>query len=286
MVVNELGLVSEQLTDRLAVLYGQREAFLMAAMCLEKLTGIAPQAQKRAAATHLTPAQLVQLAHYEEQLLAHRPIQYVLEEAWFQQMPFWVNEGVLIPRPETEELVEWVATSIDKKGADNTILDVGTGSGCIAISLSKKLPLSNIIAIDSSEEALQIARYNNERLQTAVTFRQLDFLSADARNSLPDFTCIVSNPPYIPMAEKENMQPQVVQYEPENALFVPNNDALLFYRVLADFTMQQRNPVSLFVEIHEQLGVAVCELFEQAGLNQIMLKQDMQGKDRMVRASR
>ncbi|MFT4025132.1 MAG: peptide chain release factor N(5)-glutamine methyltransferase [Flavihumibacter sp.] len=282
MAINELGTALDQLTSRLAPLYGEREAFLMAGMCLEKLTGIRQHAQKRAADTLLDAAQITTLAGYEKQLLLHRPIQYVLEEAWFRHLPFWVKEGVLIPRPETEELVEWVTATGRHWPAGTRVLDVGTGSGCIAIALAKKLPTTTVMGIDSSGEALQIARTNQQRLGGTVSFRQADFLSADDRKLLPPAHCIVSNPPYIPLGEKNSMQTQVTAYEPGSALFVPDEDPLVFYEALAGFTLQQEPGALLFVEIHEKAGAAVCELFRKAGLQQVTLKQDMQGKDRMV----
>ena len=284
MSVSRLEAVAKTMQQQLEPLYGRREASLITAMCLEKLTGWSAADQKKEARTELSEDLLHTLQRYLSDLLGNRPVQYVLEEAWFQGMPFFVQEGVLIPRPETEELVEWVAAALKNAPAGETILDVGSGSGCIAISLAKKLPQLQLLSVDISTTALDIARLNSEKLGIPVNWQLLNFLDAGQRNTLPPCHCIVSNPPYIPLAEKANMQQQVVQFEPGLALFVPDDNALLFYAALADFTRLQLPGTLLFVEIHEAMAAAVTALFAQKGLTDMVVKKDMQGKERMIGA--
>lgn len=285
MAVDELGIALQTLARRLAPVYGDREAFLVAGMCLEKITGIPKHALKQHALRPLTRGEANTLAGYSTQLLDHRPVQYVLEEAWFQDMPFRVKEGVLIPRPETEELVEWVVAAEKSQPAGTRLIDIGTGSGCIAISLSKKLPHVEVTGADISEQALGIARENSRQLSAKVEWLPLDFLTTDLAQC-PRASLIVSNPPYIPLNEKATMPAQVVRFEPQEALFVPDNDPLVFYRRLADYLLTQAPGARLYVEIHEKLGHDVVALFNDKHLSEVELRQDMQGKDRMVRATR
>lgn len=213
-------------------------------------------------------------------LLAHRPVQYVLGEAWFDGLPLQVDENVLIPRPETEELVHWIAADAPE-GA--RILDIGTGSGCIPIALSRRLPTAELYALDVSPGALQIARGNANKYAAAIGFIQADFLDETTWPGLPDIDVLVSNPPYIAYSEKPTMHDRVLLQEPHLALFVPDDDPLLFYRKIARFA-QTRPNLTLYVEINEALGPRTVALFEAAGLRRVTLKKDMQGKDRMVRA--
>jgi release factor glutamine methyltransferase len=197
-------------------------------------------------------------------------------------MKLYVDENVLIPRPETEELVEWVLESSPL----SPILDVGTGSGCIPIALAKRLPSAQIHTCDISPKALEVARRNADSQNTSINFHHLDFLNPESWNDLPPITCLVSNPPYIPLNEKTQMATHVTEFEPGQALFVPDNDALLFYRALSRFAARQMPAGSqLFVEIHEEMGEQVPNLFRSAGLSDVTLRKDLQGNDRMVKAT-
>lgn len=273
-----------QLTAALYDVYEHREAELIAGMVLEKITGW--QKPDRVANKHvpLNLQQQILLQQFTKQLLQHRPVQYVLNEAWFYQWPFYVNEHVLIPRPETAELVEWIYK--DHKNRAITVLDVGTGSGCIPVSLKKLLPAAAITAIDVSEDALTVARKNAAQLDAAVTFVQIDFLNEPAWKQLPGFDIVVSNPPYIPLADKSSMNENVLAHEPHLALFVYNDDALLFYRRIAHFckTHLNKNGV-LYTEIHEQYASAVVQVFKESGFKEVIVKEDLQGKPRMVKAT-
>jgi release factor glutamine methyltransferase len=240
----------------------------------------------------LSPDRLDQLQAYTRELLTHKPVQYVLHEAWFCGMPFYVDENVLIPRPETEELVDWIVgnaqspTSRGRLATGNVrILDIGTGSGCIPISLKKKLPQAEVYACDVSEGALAVAARNAATHQTPVNFLQVDFLDIDTWGSLPEVDIIVSNPPYIPYSDKSSMLQNVLAYEPHLALFVPSDDALVFYDAIARFA-QRKLPDhgQVFAEIHEDLGKKTTALFESKGFD-AEIKKDFQGKDRMVKAN-
>jgi release factor glutamine methyltransferase len=212
-----------------------------------------------------------------------KPIQYITGKAWFMGNELLVNENVLIPRPETEELVDWIteyATIIDKP---LQIMDIGTGSGCIAISLKLALPNCMVAGLDISEEALVVAKENALQLSAELSWMQENILDT---TYLPNkFDIIVSNPPYIPFKENVNMQVQVKNFEPNIALFVTNEDPLIFYRAIARLGKQYLNPNGqLFFEMHYDQGKALLALFDEMGYH-AELRQDMFGKDRMLRAS-
>ena len=223
------------------------------------------------------------LNQYTEELMQGRPIQYILNKAWFLNKELKVNEHVLIPRPETEELVEWVIeyASIIHEPLD--IVDIGTGSGCIAISLATALPDCKISAIDISETALEVAKMNAEKHHANIEWQCLDILQS---KKMPrKYDVIVSNPPYIPMREKENMQKQVTDHEPSIALFVGDQYPLIFYSKIAKLGKDSLNANGqLFFEIHYDQGEAIVHLLDEMGYH-AELRQDMYGKDRMVRAS-
>ena len=224
--------------------------------------------------------------HFNEAQLSlkqGKPIQYIIGKAWFMGNEYKVNESVLIPRPETEELVDWIieyATIIDKP---LQILDVGTGSGCIPIAIKLALPNCMIAGLDISETALQNAKQNATNLNAEISWMQEDILNT---TYLPNqFDIIVSNPPYIPFKESVNMQVQVKYFEPSIALFVKDADPLIFYRTIARLGKQYLKPNGqLFFEMHYDQGKALLTLFEEMGYH-AELRQDMFGKDRMLRAS-
>lgn len=282
-----------QLNQQLSAVYEAREASNIAHWVLEHLTGMPKIDRLMHREKALTATQQELLRRHQDELLKHRPVQYVLGEAWFAGMRFYVDENVLIPRPETEELVEWI---VDDQRAGGTgavsqqalsILDVGTGSGCIPIALKKKLPAATVYGCDVSEGALEVAKRNGLSLGADVQWLRSNFLQAAAWPNFPPVDILVSNPPYIPVSDKASMQANVLQYEPHLALFVENDDPLLFYRHIALFAQEQMVAGGqLYVEIHEDLGPATVQLFTQCGLTNIILRQDLQGKDRMVHASK
>lgn len=217
------------------------------------------------------------------ELAAGRPIQYITGKAWFMGEPYTVNDQVLIPRPETEELVDWIIEYAEIKGKALRILDIGTGSGCIAIALKKALPEAKVSAIDISTNALKIAASNADGLNAEIEFIPLDILNTAF---LPDqYDVIVSNPPYIPLQEMKNMELQVTDYEPNIALFVPDEDSLVFYKAIARLAkLHLASNGQLFFEIHYDQGDAMITLLDEMHFH-AELRADLFGKDRMIRAS-
>ena len=209
------------------------------------------------------------------------PIQYILGETEFCDLTFKVNPSVLIPRPETSELVRWIAA--ENSARENSILDIGTGSGCIAISLAKMMPQATVTAWDISPEAIETAESNNKLNGTKVTFIEQDIFAPSNNNEKYDI--IVSNPPYIKEAEKENMESNVLNWEPHIALFVPNNDPLLFYRQIAlKGTQLLKNGGRLYFEINREHGEETCAMLAEYGYTAIELRKDFADNDRMIRA--
>ena len=229
------------------------------------------------------------------ELKTEKPIQYITGEAWFYGLRFEVNENTLIPRPETEELVEWIVESqkskaqnlIIQKSNNLTILDIGTGSGCIPIALKKEIPSAFVSAIDISEKALEMARKNALVNQVEVNFIHQDILTSQHLNLSTSqpllFDVIVSNPPYVRNLEKQEINRNVLDYEPHLALFVADSDALLFYRKIAQLALKSLAPNGkLFFEINQYLGNETVELLEQLGFKNIELRKDFVGNDRMI----
>jgi release factor glutamine methyltransferase len=223
-----------------------------------------------------------EIDHIISELKLNKPIQYIVGRTEFYNLNFYITAGVLIPRPETEELVNLIINE-NNKGFFK-ILDIGTGSGCIAISLAKNLPGSVIYATDISDEALSLTRKNCKLNNIDIQLFQHDIL---IDNSPLDeaFDIITSNPPYVRECEKKYMQPNVLEYEPHRALFVPDNDYLLFYRKISDFSVSHLNHNGkIYFEINESFGNEVALLLEEKGFSEISIKKDINNKDRMVRA--
>ena len=218
-----------------------------------------------------------------QRLEKYEPIQYIEGKKYFSGREFFVRQGVLIPRPETEELVELAAQACKPNAK---ILDIGTGSGCIAISLSKKLPEAEVHAWDISEVALEVAKQNNEQLSASVHFEQHDILTYQATGE-EAFDLIISNPPYIAESEKAEMEPNVLVWEPSIALFVPDNDPLLFYRRIGELALRMLTPNGkLFFEINRAYGDATKQLLCNQGYKNIHIQKDLSGNDRFVYAER
>lgn len=220
------------------------------------------------------------------------PIQYLLGKTNFYGLDFEVNSNVLIPRPETEELVEWIIESGkwgdgSGKWGDGTrkskILDIGTGSGCIAISLAKNSPNAQVFAVDVSEKALEVARENAKRNEVEVQFILQNIL--ETTDLLSSYDVIVSNPPYVRNLEKHEIKNNVLDYEPHLALFVEDNDALLFYRKIGELALKNLNSNGkLFFEINQYLGKETVDLLKNLGFQQVELRKDIYGNDRMILA--
>lgn len=212
-----------------------------------------------------------------------QPIQYVLGETTFMNLKFMVNESVLIPRPETEELVNWVLEDIKNRDDDLEIIDIGTGSGCIAISLAKLKPNVNVTAIDISKSALEVAKKNALLNEVDVQFREVDILKAGSLSKKYD--SIISNPPYVREMERDKMHNNVLQNEPSAALFVPDEEPLLFYGAIAKLAREglKENGV-LYMEINQYLGEDVKMLLKEFNFSEIQLRKDIFGNDRMIKA--
>jgi len=236
-----------------------------------------------------------ELSHTEKQTIQmivqrlqnSEPIQYIFGETEFYGIPFKISPDVLIPRPETEELVHRI---VQEQTASNLrILDIGTGSGCIAITLAKQLTEPNVYALDNSEEALKIAQLNAQLNQVTVQFIQADIFSTNLPDSLllPVFDLIVSNPPYVTMREKATLNPNVSDYEPHQALFVPDDDPIRFYHRIAELGWEKLNVNgSLYFEINAFYGEKISRILHQKGYRDIKLTHDLSGKERFIKAIR
>ncbi len=218
------------------------------------------------------------------QLEKEVPIQYILGETEFYGLPFKVNPSVLIPRPETEELVDWVNMDYSKINQPISLLDIGTGSGCIAISLAKNLPKAKVTAMDISAKALKIAEDNASLNQVSISFLEQDILAVKKLDT--SFDVIVSNPPYVTDSEKQTMQSNVLFYEPHKALFVSDANPLLFYKSIAVIARKSlKRKGNLYFEINEAFGNEVVELLQEMRFENVVLKKDLFGKNRMIKAT-
>jgi release factor glutamine methyltransferase len=285
----------QQLLFQLYEIYDDREAANIADLVIENITGFRKIDRILNKQFPLNEKQPRQLQNFTSELLQHKPVQYVLHEAWFAGMKFYVDENVLIPRPETEELINWIIEdlplttrhlTLTTHNSLLTILDVGTGSGCIPIALKKKLSSPEIEAIDLSEQALNVAKQNAQTHNAKIKFKLVDILAKDSWQSLPMYDVIVSNPPYVKKSEASAMHAHVVEHEPHLALFVPDEDPLIFYKAIAQFGLMHLNKNGkLFFEINESFGAEVTQLLQQNGYINVEQKKDMQGKDRMIKAA-
>jgi release factor glutamine methyltransferase len=223
---------------------------------------------------------LIQIKRIINELKLFKPIQYILKETTFYNLKIKLKSNVLIPRPETEELVEWVIQ--ENKNRPIKILDIGTGSGCIAIALAKSLPQSKVYAYDISTEALKQAESNSKLNKVAIVTKQLDILNPKLIKE--KFDIIVSNPPYITEKEKQLMHKNVLDYEPNLALFVPNENPLIFYKAIIKFgLLNLKSNGKIYLEINESFGKETAQLFEEEKFYDIQLKKDINGKDRMLK---
>ena len=275
--------IKQALKKQLADQYESVELGPILSILIEHVTGWDQVEQVIHKDNTISAAQQLAFETAATALLAGRPIQYITGKTWFMGEPYIVNEQVLIPRPETEELVDWVIEYAAIKGKALRILDIGTGSGCIAIALKKALPDAVVSAIDISTGAIKIAAANAAALNADIEWIALDILNTAF---LPDqYDVIVSNPPYIPMQEMKNMELQVTNHEPNIALFVPDEDPLIFYRAIARLAkIHLSTNGQLFFEIHYDQGDAMIALLDEMHFH-AELRTDMFGKDRMVRAS-
>ena len=271
----------QKLIQTLTPLHGVAEARAIVYALLEDVFGLSKTDVLLGRFEGLSATEKARFKECAARLSQGEPLQYVVGTAPFGNLTFEVTPSTLIPRPETLELVEWVVAEQQEKPSLR-LLDIGTGSGCIAISLASLLPQATVSAWDISAEALAVARRNAERNGVAVDFKQVDVLHVTEAET---YDCIVSNPPYICEAEKAEMTDSVLLHEPHTALFVPNTDPLRFYRAIAELGMRCLSPGgTLYFEINRAYGAETCNLLRDLGFCDVELRKDFYGNDRMVRA--
>ena len=277
-----------QIVDTLIPTVEEREARALAFVVLEDAFGLSRTDIYLGKDTAFSEDDTIRLEKILRRLEQGEPVQYAIGTAQFCDLTFRVTPDTLIPRPETEELVGWVASLLPSE-APCSVLDVGTGTGCIAISLAKQFPRAQVTAWDISEGALAVAQQNAQANGVTVDFRRTDVLEVvnESAASVPlsDVLYIVSNPPYICERERAEMEAHVLDYEPASALFVPDADPLLFYRALARLG-QQLKATAVLVEINQAYGQETVEMFQSSGYSNVELRRDIYGKDRMIKAVR
>lgn len=263
-------------------LYGKEEALSLLNLLIQHFFGLSRVDQALQNDFRLTETELLKFHFAVKELKKEKPVQYIVGETYFYGLPIKVNPSVLIPRPETEQLTELI---IEKNKNRNglRVLDIGTGSGCIALALKKFLPESKITALDISQQALETAKLNSEINGLSINFVQSDILDKKAMESMETFDLIVSNPPYVTETDKNRMKKNVTDYEPSTALFVKNDDPLIFYHAIADFALQKLNDQGqLWLEINELFGNKIHQLLAKKGFRNINVRKDLFGKDRFV----
>lgn len=274
----------EYIRESLHSQFAENELRIVTQILISEITGFSP-AQIIVNKNTIFSDEQVKLVHsFVEKLKKNEPLQYVTGKTEFFGLKIITKPGVLIPRPETEELIEWIMQSLDRS-PNFDMLDIGTGSGCIALALKSVFENAHVSAMDISAEALEIAAENANVLSLPISFLQGDALHLSAENSRWDV--IVSNPPYIPTAEKQVMDSAVVDFEPHQALFVPDNDPLLFYRRIAEYAFSAlRVNGLLFFEIHRDFGQQCVAMLHETGFTNVELRRDISGNDRMIKAKR
>ena len=269
--------------NSLSRIYDSEEILSFFYILSEKILGL----QRVGVAMHLDKKlsvnEMTDFDNARKRLENQEPIQYIIGETYFFGIPFIVNTHVLIPRPETEELVDWILKDYTDTKGSITILDIGTGSGCIAVSLAKNLPEAQVYAIDISEEAIGVAKENAKRNRVHVTFKQMDVLEME--DLFQNFDIIVSNPPYVRELERLDMKPNVLNNEPSQALFVSNDNPLLFYKKITELAKKKCNEKgSLYFEINQYLGTETKRMIEATGFVSVEVQKDLYDNERMIRA--
>ena len=277
--------IQQQYLKALGKIYEMGETFVMTTMIFESITKLSKQDLLVKANLEVESNTESHLIIALNRLLQHEPIQYIIGKAWFYNLSFIVNEAVLIPRPETEELV-LEAINFLKQQKSKNVLDIGTGSGCIPISIKKNIHNANVTSVDISNDALELAKKNADANMVEINFLQLDFLEEKNYRNLPKFDVIISNPPYIPEDEKEIIPQNVTMFEPHIALFVPQNDPLIFYKKILLFAQEHLEVEGkIFLEVHEEYAKKTADIFTEKNYS-VNIKKDMQDKERMLIVSR
>ena len=270
--------------QQLKEIYIENEIDSLFFIALEYVTSISKIEYILQKEEEISEEKLIKLKFILEKLTKNKPVQYITKKAYFYGLNFYVNEKVLIPRQETNELVDWVIMSVTHSKPIK-ILDIGTGSGCIAITLKKNLPLSEVFAIDISNEAIQVAQKNANDNEVEINFLQKNILEINDLKS--NFDIIISNPPYVRELEKLEMAPNVLDNEPHLALFVPDNNPLLFYEKITEIALKNLTEDGmLFFEINQYLSAETKKMIENKGFKNVTLRKDLQENYRMVLAKK
>lgn len=273
--------LKQYIVDKIAAIYGEREAQNISEIVLTDMFGMP--------AAHSGQIRMSEIDHIIERLLKLEPVQYITGKSNFYGYELTVNSSVLIPRPETEELVHWILSDHkqDRKLLD--VLEIGTGSGCIPITLKKKRPHWRVVSVDKSVDAINTAQINARNLSCEILFYEMDFLNVESHSTLGIYDLIISNPPYIALSELDQMSQNVKDYEPRMAL-VPEegDDPLIFYKRIAAFCLKRLKPKgTVYLELNEFLSAEIRRMFsEDVGFRDVEIRQDLQGKNRMLKATK
>jgi release factor glutamine methyltransferase len=285
VTINTVDAIVQYYMEKLAPIYEQDEVKRIIECVFEHLLNWSPSKLWLNRQERLSESDLLNFHFALKRLVKGEPIQYVIGYAYFYGLKLTVDSSVLIPRTETEELVDWIVKETEPTAR---IIDIGTGSGCIPIALKANLYANEVVGVDISFEALEMAKKNAVSNGVEVTFIQVDVFDSDFQSYFDNkWDVIVSNPPYIPLSEKKEMHTNVVSYEPHLALFVKENDALIFYNRIADLAIDMLAPNGkLYFEISNQKGEDVVRLLHEKGFANVELRKDLHGNDRMVAANR
>ncbi len=282
---NKISDIRQFYLGELSEIFSPQESTIFLDLIFEEFLGLSRMDRILNTEKRATESEILKIHFAVKELEKHKPIQYIFNKTGFYGLPFFVDENVLIPRPETEELVEWVLRELSGNDGSITILDIGTGSGCIAITLKKNFLPGKVWAMDISPQALAVAEKNARLNAATIQFLLFDILEKQGLENLPWFDVIVSNPPYVRNSEKVLMQKNVLDYEPALALFVDDNDPLKFYRAIAEFSMiKLKSGGLLFLEINESLATETVALLKTTGFSDIIIRKDINDKNRMVKA--
>ena len=283
---NKISDIRQSYLKELSEIDEQQESAIFLDLIFEEILGLSRVERVLNPEKRATESEILKIHFAVKDLKQQKPIQYILKKTEFYGLPFYVDERVLIPRSETEELVSWVL-ELSGQEANREMLDIGTGSGCIAISIKKNLISANVWAMDVSSLSLEVARMNALSNHVDIHFLLQDILESQVSENLPQFDAIVSNPPYVRNSEKLLMQKNVLDYEPALALFVEDNDPLKFYKAIAGFSKAHlKSGGTLFFEINEALAAETAGLLESMGFSDIIAKQDIHDKNRMIKAKK
>lgn len=276
---NTLAAVEDYVLNRIKDLYPEREGAAIFGLACYVYLGLNQVDVRLSKGMKISESEMIKFIHLTKRLRKNEPIQYIMGKAFFLDFELEVSQDTLIPRPETEELVDWIITD-EKESKSPVVLDIGTGTGCIALGVKKGLPDAQVHGVDISEGAIEIARRNAAKYNLDAGFCVLDILENDVADLVPDV--IVSNPPYIGKEEAGEMNANVLDFEPQQALFPKGDDVLIFYRKIA--VLAKKHKARVYVEINRAHGEEVCALFDTFGAAKTHLKKDLSGNNRMVKA--